>query len=143
MTRAGPGLLLDTCALIWLGEGKLRQAAVEAMASAAAGMGVFVSPVSAWEVGLLSVAKGSRPALRFVPDPVTWFADVTASRQIRDATLTPEIAIAASYLPGGLHPDPADRLIVATARWLGVPIMTADGKIRAYAADGHVGVVAC
>ncbi len=46
--------------------------------------------------------------------------------------LTPEIAIDAANLPGSFHPDPADRLIVATARAHGATLLTTDAKILAY-----------
>ncbi len=62
---------------------------------------------------------------------------------IRAAPFTPEIAIDSSHLPGILHGDPADRLLIATARHMRVPIITRDRKIIAYAAQGHVEVVAC
>ena len=57
--------------------------------------------------------------------------------------ITPAIAIDSSYLPGDLHADPMDRLVVATARHLGVPIVTRDRKMIAYADGGHVGVIPC
>jgi PIN domain nuclease of toxin-antitoxin system len=62
---------------------------------------------------------------------------------IRQATLTPAIAIDASYLPGELHGDPGDRLLIATARHLGMPIVTRDRRIIAYAEAGWVRVIAC
>lgn len=57
--------------------------------------------------------------------------------------LEPDVALSASYLPGGLHRDPADRLLIATARALDVPIMTRDERILAYAGQGHVQAIAC
>ena len=62
---------------------------------------------------------------------------------IREAALTPEIAVDASYLPGDLHGDPADRLLVATARHLGIPLVTRDAKLIAYAERGFLRVLAC
>jgi PIN domain nuclease of toxin-antitoxin system len=104
--------------------------------------GVFVSPISAWEIGLLSRSKPGR-AVRFLPDPNTWFATFLAAPGIRLAAFTPEMAIAASHLPEPLHGDPADRLLISTARALGMPIVTRDAKILDYAAAGRVGVIAC
>jgi PIN domain nuclease of toxin-antitoxin system len=52
--------------------------------------------------------------------------------------LTPEIAVQASFLPGEFHGDPADRIIVATARATGAVIVTADQRILDYARDGNV-----
>ncbi|MGH7059238.1 MAG: type II toxin-antitoxin system VapC family toxin [Stellaceae bacterium] len=138
-------VLLDTCAVIWLANGDpMATAALAAIVDAGVGGGVYVSPISAWEVGLLSRPRTrSAPTLQFLPDPKTWFARVMAGPGIREASFTPEIAIDASFLPGSLHGDPGDRLIVATARHLGVPIITRDRRIIAYANEGHATAVLC
>jgi PIN domain nuclease of toxin-antitoxin system len=52
----------------------------------------------------------------------------------------PEIAVASTRLPGKLHPDPADRLIVATARDLGAVLITEDDLLLTYGKAGHVKV---
>jgi PIN domain nuclease of toxin-antitoxin system len=78
-----------------------------------------------------------------MPDPKTWFARVMAGPGIREASLTPEIAIDASFLPNGLHGDPGDRLLIATARYLGLPIVTRDRGIMAYGRNGHAQVIPC
>jgi PIN domain nuclease of toxin-antitoxin system len=62
---------------------------------------------------------------------------------MKQAAFTPDIAIGSSCLPGEVRGDPADRLIIATARHFGLPIMTRDRKIIAYAASGEVSVVVC
>jgi PIN domain nuclease of toxin-antitoxin system len=143
MSTAAGAVLLDTCAVIWLANGaEMAGAALEAIVSAGLAKGVFVSAVSAWEVGLLGRSSQPRPVV-FLPDPRTWFARVMAGPGIRPASCTPEIVIDASYLPGELHGDPADRLIVATARHLGVPIVTRDTRILAYGEAGHVEVIPC
>jgi PIN domain nuclease of toxin-antitoxin system len=46
--------------------------------------------------------------------------------------LTPQIAVDSAHLPPPFHRDPADQVIVATARVLGCPLVTLDGRIRAY-----------
>jgi len=143
MTDMTSGLLLDTCAVIWLANGNLSQPVVDAIILAGLAAGVFVSPISAWEVGMLSNPRGNRPALQFLPDPKTWFARVMAGPAIREAALTPEIAVDASYLPGDMHGDPADRLLVATARHLGIPLVTRDTRIIAYGEQGFVQVLPC
>ncbi len=121
----------------------MKAAALAAIRHAAGGSGVFVSPVSAWELGLLSRPRGMRVPFTFRPDPQTWFDRVMKGPGIRLAALTPAIAIAASLLPGELHGDPADRLMIATARHMGLPIVTRDARIMAYGEAGHVGVVEC
>jgi PIN domain nuclease of toxin-antitoxin system len=66
-----------------------------------------------------------------------------AGPAIRTAALTADIAIAASQRPDPFHSDPADRLLIATARHRGMPIVTRDAKIIAYAAAGHVSAIPC
>lgn len=144
MTPSRPrALLLDTCAVIWLANGDpLRGDAEEMIVAAGLADGVFVSPISAWEIGMLSRPRAGR-AVTFLPDPLTWFARLMAGPGIRPAALTTEIAIAASQLPEPLHGDPADRLLIATARHMGLPIVTRDLRIIAFADAGHATVVAC
>jgi PIN domain nuclease of toxin-antitoxin system len=136
-------VLLDTCAVIWLANGDpFQNDAGRKIIRAALADGVFVSPISAWEIGMLSRPRTGR-GIEFLPDPATWFARFMAGPAIKTAALTADIAIAASWLPEPLHGDPADRLLIATARHLAMPIVTRDTRIVAYAAAGHVGAIAC
>lgn len=134
-------LLLDTCAMIWISQDKpVAPAAREAVEREfAASRPTFVSPISAWELGLL--AAGNRISLTM--PPTRWFDHFMNRRGLALADLTPEILIAASYLPGALHRDPADRIICATARESGLIIVTRDRKILDYAAAGHCRALAC
>jgi PIN domain nuclease of toxin-antitoxin system len=138
-------VLLDTCAVIWLASGEgLPPAACQAIVYAGLNGGVFVSTASAWEIGLLSRPRlGRSPALQCEPDPKTWFARILAGPGMREAPISAAIAIDSSHLPGVLHADPGDRLIIATARHLGIPIVTGDHKILAYAEAGFVRVIPC
>lgn len=136
-------VLLDTCAVIWLANGSpMADAALAAIVQAGLADGIFVSPVSAWEVGLLARSTQPNP-VRFLPDAKAWFTRVMAGPGIRATPLNADIAIDSSTLPGELHGDPADRLIIATARHLGMPVVTRDARIRAYAQDGHVRIIEC
>lgn len=136
-------ILLDTCALIWLANGDaLHDTAKAGIIAAARSNDLLISTVSAWEIGMLSKSKAGR-TLEFLPDPKTWFARVMARPGVTLAALTPPIAISASSLPDPLHGDPADRLLIATARDLGVPIVTRDAKILDYARLGHVQAILC
>lgn len=138
-------ILLDTCAVIWVANGDaISQSAHAAIIRAGLAGGIFVSPISAWEIGLLGKPRPGRgPALQFLPDSKTWFARFMSGPGIKEAAFTSDIAIAASSPPGDLHGDPGDRIIVATARHLGIPVVTRDSKIVAYAGSGHVRVIAC
>jgi PIN domain nuclease of toxin-antitoxin system len=135
-------VLLDTCAIIWMVQDQpMAATAVAAIRQASTHVRVLVSPVSAWEVGLLAVRV--RGAVTFKPTPGQWFERLLVKPGIRLTPLTPGAAIAASCLPGQLHSDPADRLLIATARELDVPLVTRDQRILAYAAQGHVQAIAC
>ena len=135
-------VLLDTCASIWLFEQQpMSAASLEAIRFAAGIARVLISPVSAWEIGLL--ARRPRGTLAFQPSPYDWFTDLLALPGMRLTPLSFRAAIAASYLPGQLHGDPADRLLIASARELGVPLVTRDRRILDYAAQGHVEAIAC
>jgi PIN domain nuclease of toxin-antitoxin system len=145
MNPSAPAVLLDTCAVIWLAIGSpLHRHAEASIIRAGLSGGIFVSPASAWEIGMLAKPRPRRGgSMQFEPDPKTWFARFASGPGIRLADLTPNIAIDASWLPGDLHGGPGDRLIIATARHLRIPIVTRDSKIIAYAAAGHVEVIAC
>lgn len=87
-----------------------------------------VSVISCWEIAKL--VEYHRLSL---PCPVNeWFWQALAYPNIKLLNLTPQIVIDATQLPQPFHRDPADQLIVATARVYGCPLMTLDGKIRNY-----------
>jgi hypothetical protein len=83
----------------------------------------------------MRVAKGRLVLDR---DVMEWVQATLALPGLRMAPLEPAVAVASTRLPGELHGDPADRLIVATARHLGATLVTADAALLAYARLGHV-----
>lgn len=136
-------VLLDTCAAISLMNRRpMHERGKAAIRDASVADGVFVSPITAWEVGLLSRSGRTRP-VAFLPDPAQWMARLLGGPSIRQAPLTFEIALASSNLPEPFHDDPADRLLVATARSLRIPMVTSDRRILAYGDAGHLPVVPC
>jgi PIN domain nuclease of toxin-antitoxin system len=134
-------LLLDTCAAIWLMQkAPMSPASLDAIGAAQrAHAGVFVSPISAWEIATL-VRKG-RITLTRPPD--AWFDALLSLPGIRLADMPPRVLIASNLLPGDPPSDPADRIIAATARAYGLTIITRDGELVPYAKAGHVEVIAC
>ncbi len=135
------GLLLDTCAAIWLSQDEpVAAEALEAVDQAARdGTPVFVSPMTAWEIGLLN-ARG-RLAMAMLPED--WFQALLDVPGMALADLTPKILIAASFLPGEPPRDPADRIIAATARALRLQLVTRDRLLLGYAQQGHIQALAC
>ena len=136
-----PMLLLDTHAAIWIAEDQpLASEAADAIDAAYRANGtIFVSAITAWEIGLL-VAR-NRLGLSTRPD--RWFQQLLAIPGVRLADLSPDILIASSFLPGEPPRDPADRIIVATARDMGATLITRDRLLLKYSADGQVSTIAC
>jgi PIN domain nuclease of toxin-antitoxin system len=135
-----PALLLDTHVWVWSMEGDLRQLGRRAADGIrhAAGLGnVLVSPISAWEVGMLE----ARGRLRLAMDAREWVRRALTAPGVRVAELTPETVVDTARLPGEIHRDPADRMLVATARRLGARLVTRDAALLAYAAAGHLSVL--
>jgi PIN domain nuclease of toxin-antitoxin system len=134
-------LLWDTCTAIWIYEkARLSQAALEAMGAAyREGVPSYVSPITAWEVGMLT-AHGR---LQLLIRPERWFSNLFDVPGVRLAEMSPDLLIASSYLPGKPPKDPTDRIIAATARELGATLITRDRALLDYGAQGHVAVLEC
>lgn len=131
-------LLLDTHVVVWLGEGmaELGDASRAMIDAAAASHGLAVSAVSFWEVAMLET-KG-RVSLS---QPIgQWAAAVATVPGLIEAPVTSAVGIEAARLPGEFHGDPADRMIVATARLEGWRLATRDSRVLAYGEAGHVNV---
>lgn len=133
--------LLDTCAVVWTAQGDpLREpAATELPKSLERGARLLVSPITAWEVATL-VAKGGM-ALALNPD--LWFERFCDLPGVALATMPPSVLVASTSLPGQPPGDPADRILIATARASGYVLVTRDAKILEYGARGHVQAIAC
>ncbi|RDE06122.1 type II toxin-antitoxin system VapC family toxin [Sphingomonas aracearum] len=95
---------------------------------------VSIAAISLWETAML-VDKNKIALSAPVHE---WFEFVFASEGFELAPISVNIGVDAGSLPGDIHGDPADRLIVATARALARPVLTVDRKILGYAANGHV-----
>src|ERR1700710_1635612 len=136
-----PPLLLDTHAVIWLFEDKsLAPKAMSAIDTAYRDdTPLLVSPITAWEIGQLV----ARNRISLSAAPHRWFARVLATPGMQLAEMSPDILIAASFLPGAPPRDPADRILLATARDLGATLVTRDRAILAYGETGQVSTLAC
>jgi PIN domain nuclease of toxin-antitoxin system len=139
--NGGTALLLDTCAAIWLaGEQPVSRQSADAIQQArAAHTPIYVSPITAWEVGLL-VSLGR---MNMQMSPERWFARLMEAPGLSLAEMPPTILIASSFLPGKIHGDPADRIIAATSREFGYRLVTRDRPLLDYAEQGHIQALAC
>jgi PIN domain nuclease of toxin-antitoxin system len=134
-------LLLDTCAVIWVAEDQpiTERAALALDEAHAADQFVYVSPITAWEVGLL-VARGR---LTTIIKPQLWFERLLDVPNVRLADMSPDLLISSSFLPGEPPRDAADRIVAATAREYGYTLMTRDRLLLDYAEQGHIRAVCC
>jgi PIN domain nuclease of toxin-antitoxin system len=90
--------------------------------------GLGVSAISCWEVAKL--AEYNR--LKLPCSVSDWMAQALAYPGMRLLPLSPQVAVESTQLPGSFHRDPADQIIVATARIYNCPLLTADAKIISY-----------
>ena len=134
-------LLLDTHAILWIAGGdELSARSKRALADAVNEGRLLFSAVSAWELGLLT----TKLHLSAGRSAAQWIAELFAAiPMLEPIPLDFSMAAATADLPKPFHKDPADRLLVATARELDVPIVTRDRRILAYASAGHVKAIAC
>ena len=124
-------IVLDTHVLLWWvsGSDELSASAEKAISNTLTqGSEIMVSAISAWEVSMLI----DKERLILSMDVESWFDEVSQIDGVRFMPVDNEIGIKSTVLPGDFHKDPADRMIVATARKLAVPLVTADEKIRNY-----------
>lgn len=122
-------IVLDTHIWVWWVNGSAELTAGQRQAlQAHIGAGLGVSIISCWEVAKL-VERGR---LQLTLPVERWLERALALPGVRLLELTPRIVVESTQLPGEFHRDPADQLIVATARIYDVPLLTADGKVLAY-----------
>lgn len=135
-------ILLDTHVAIWLSLERLPEPTLEVLTRAGEDAGLLVSPVIAWEAGLLA-SKSAQASVAGPGDARLWYRGLLANPVISECIFDGEIALASTMLPGEIHRDPADRFLVATARTLDCRLMTRDRKILTYADQGYLRAIPC
>lgn len=134
------GLLLDTCAIVFMAENQfISQTAIRQIDEASENGVLYISPISSWEIGS-GVAKGK---MAVAAQPLKFFTRFMESAAAKLCEMGPDILVASSFLPGPIHKDPFDRILVETARRLNLALVTSDRAILAYGAKGHVKTLAC
>jgi PIN domain nuclease of toxin-antitoxin system len=129
-------LLLDTHVWVWLmlADEELTLDNRDVINAAAAVGGLRVAAITLWEVAMLA----SRGRLSLDLPLPRWIEAATSVSGLVIEPLEPRIAIESVQLPSQFHRDPADRMIVATARVTGAVLMTRDRRILNYAGLGHL-----
>jgi PIN domain nuclease of toxin-antitoxin system len=136
--------LLDTNALFFLfAEVPVNLGAAEEVLNAANEGRVFISSVSAWEIGMLA-NKQTGIQFGFAEDPHGWMTSLLFKARLEVKNLSVKAAILSTRLPGDFHKDPADRLLVASAIEAGATFVTRDTKILGWAGrTGAMKALAC
>lgn len=119
-------ILLDTCALLWLGFGDLRLS-LNARQVIEETDTVYVSPISLWEIA----NKRSTGGLTLQLPTRVWFAKMCEWHRLTLLPLSGEAMIRAGELPKH-HKDPADRIIIAAALEADLVVVTADHRFPEY-----------
>lgn len=117
-------LLLDTHVWIWVSIEDKKQISKKAEELIQEARQKWISAISCWELAKLVEKK----KILFSIPTITWIRRSLSEYQINVAELSPEIAVESTQLKN-FHQDPADQIIVATSRILGMPLITADQKI--------------
>lgn len=122
-------ILLDTHTWVWLADGsdRISQEHVKKI-QLHEKSGLGISAISCWEVAKLV----EHHRLKLACTIEEWMRAALAYPGIQLVEFSPRIAIESTQLPGTFHKDPADQIIVATARVLGVELLTVDEKILRY-----------
>jgi len=122
-------ILLDTHTWIWSHSAtKLLSDSVKKLIKKTQTDHRAIASISIWEFAMM-VTKGR---INVKIDPKRWLNNAIDNSGLRVIELTPEIAMESCNLPGSFHKDPADRIIVATARAHNLMLLTKDRKIIEY-----------
>jgi PIN domain nuclease of toxin-antitoxin system len=134
-------LLPDTHVWLWLAfgaPGKIPPHVVSEFDESNASSPLWISIISVWEVALLE----SEGRLRLPMSVEAWMREALSPPTLRLLELdAPQAVIDSCNLPGQFHADPADRLLVASARHLDAHLVTHDQKIIDYGKAGYVQVL--
>jgi PIN domain nuclease of toxin-antitoxin system len=137
---AARALLLDTHIWLWYVENDARRFArrIQPLVEAAVQRGdLLISAISVWEIAVLDSIR----RIELSHDVRTWVGRALSFPGVQFKGLSPSIAIESARLPGPVHRDPADRILIATARLAGAALVTCDERILTYATQGHVRVL--
>jgi PIN domain nuclease of toxin-antitoxin system len=123
-------IVIDTHIWLWWisNPEKLTVNAAQAIDNACRETSIIISSISAWEIALLS----NRGRLKLSIDIQAWVRKTESLPFIQFIPVDNTIALRSVDMPGVFHPDPADRIITATAMTMCLPLVTKDEKILGY-----------
>ena len=133
-------VILDTHVWVWLvnGDSRIKKAGfLPVIKQAEKENSIKIPAICTWEISMLA-AKGR---ITLTGNALNWINRALSVPGISICPLTPEIAYESSNLPGEFHGDPADRMIVASARILDATLLTFDQKILNYSRESYVNVL--
>ena len=130
------GLLLDTHGWFYTisQRSMLTEAVIKKINSAAQDEQLFIAGTTLWELAMLE----SKQRIKLMPNSLHWMQNALKLTQVQVLNIDSEIAVDSCNLPGGFHGDPADRIIVATARIHDLCLVTADKAILRYGQEKYV-----
>ena len=97
---------------------------------------VLISPISIWEIGMLVEKK----RIQIDRDSQEWIDQALDVPGLKLSAVPPRIAIQSTRLPGTIHGDPADRILIATAHEENAVLVTCDKKLLEYGKDKFISV---
>jgi len=133
-------IILDTHVWIWLinGDEEIKTSGfLKTINSAIKTHSIIIPAISTWEVAMLA----SKGRIALSEKTLDWINSASAAPGISIYPLSPEIAYESTVLPGKFHGNPADRIIVSTARILNGTLLTFDKQIINYSKNGYVKIL--
>ena len=132
--------LLDTCAALWVVADQISQRVADALTETH-GQGLLTYCVPDYRLGDRPAGPERTLQVSSLAGTMVRSADDHPGAAL--APLTPRVLMEASFLPGLLAADPADRIIAATAREYGYTVLTRDRALLNYGRDGYLSVFPC
>lgn len=132
-------LLLDTHIWLWVasGDSTLSSGVRRQIEKASRSKLLFVSAISVWEIAMLH----SKGRINLSQSTLNWINHALSQSEITLLPLSPEIAVESCELPDNFHGDPADRILIATARIENLYLVTRDKKLIEYSKSKYVRII--
>jgi len=135
------GLLLDTHVWIWyvIGSNEIHKSLRKEIGNTIKNNTIHIAAISLWEISMLD----SRRRIILEMPCLEWIKNAVEYTHAQILQLSPEIAVESCNLPDSFHDDPADRLIVATARVEALTVVTRDKRILDYSKRKYISALKC